>query len=336
LSSLTIPQGGSATSTLTLSSNASGNYTIQVTGTGGPLSHTTVVTVQVKAKPQYALVTSFTGQVYKLQNGTLTLIGQPVTTALRLISWKPDGSYALITGDSAVLIKWNGTTFTQIPTTGVMSAGDDLNAVAWRPDGSFALIGGGSGDLLRYDGTSLTRVTNPSPHQIQGISWNPTGTQALLVGNGGTLLSYQNSVVTILNSGTTNDLYGIAWNPNGQYALASGANGAILKYNGTSSLFNTAGLYPATTIVRFIAWNPAGTQALLIGNAGGLVLSYDGTSLSVIPAVTTNGLFSVAWSGNTATIVGNTGTMLTYSSGVLKSVTSGVTTNLRGIAWKPA
>ena len=141
--------------------------------------------------------------------------------------------------------------------------------------------------------------------------------------------------MTILNSGTTNDLYGIAWNPNGQYALASGANGAILKYNGTSTLFNTAGLYPATTIVRFIAWNSAGTQALLVGNAGGLVLSYNGSTLSVIAAVTTNGLFSVTWSGNTATLVGNSGTMLTYSNGVLKTAATGVTTNLRGIAWKP-
>jgi len=141
--------------------------------------------------------------------------------------------------------------------------------------------------------------------------------------------------VTILNSATTNDLYGIAWNPNGQYALASGANGAILRYNGTSTLFNTAGLYPAITIVRFIAWNSAGTQALLVGNAGGLVLSYYGSTLSVIATVTSNGLFSVTWSGNTATLVGNSGTMLTYSNGVLKTAATGVTTNLRGIAWKP-
>ena len=148
------------------------------------------------------------------------------------------------------------------------------------------------------------------------------------------MLSYQN-VVTILTSGTTSDLYGIAWNPNGQYALASGANGAVLKYNGTASLFNTSGLYPATTIVRFIAWNSAGTQALLVGNAGGLVLSFNGSSLSALSSGTSNGLFSVTWSGNTATIVGNSGTLLTYSNGVFKTVTTGVTSNLRGIAWKP-
>jgi hypothetical protein len=98
---------------------------------------------------------------------------------------------------------------------------------------------------------------------------------------------------------------------------------------------NTGGLYPSTTIVRYVAWNSGGTQALLVGNAGGLVLSYDGTNLSVLTSGTSNGLFSVTWSGSTATIVGNSGTMLTYSAGTFNTLATGVTSNLRGIAWKP-
>jgi hypothetical protein len=55
-------------------------------------------------------VVSYEGFVYKLYpNGTLSLIGQPVTSQLREVSWKPDGSYALIVGDHAVLIKYDGT-----------------------------------------------------------------------------------------------------------------------------------------------------------------------------------------------------------------------------------
>src|SRR3989449_614700 len=110
-SNVTPTSGGSVTSTLSCTGATTGSYSVTVNGTSGSLSHSTTVTFQINGTssnpPAYALVTSFGGQVYKYQNGTMTLIGQPVTTALRLIAWKPDGSYALIVGDSAVLLKWD-------------------------------------------------------------------------------------------------------------------------------------------------------------------------------------------------------------------------------------
>jgi WD40 repeat protein len=312
-----------------------GNYNVTVTAVSGSFTHSIVIGVRATAKPQYALVTSFEGQLYKLQNGTLTLIGQPVTGALRQIAWKPDGSYALISGDSGVLMKWDGTQLTQVVTS--ISSGTDLNTVVWSPDGSYALLGGTDGALFKYDGVSVTSIPNPSTGQVQGISWNPSGTVALLVGNSGTLLRYQNGVITVLSSGTSNTLYGVAWNPNGQYALIGGAGGSILRSDGTTvTALNTSGLYSTSSAIRFIAWNSAGTLAILVGNAGGVVLTYDGTNLTGLSPVTSNGLFSVAWSGDTATIVGNSGTMLTYSGGVLKTVSTGVSSSFRGIAWKPA
>src|SRR5947209_4649629 len=334
-SSLAITSGGASSSTITISASGAGNYNVTVTATSGSLSHTIVVSVKAAAKPQYALVTSFDGQVYKLQNGTLTLIGQPVTSALRQIAWKPDGSYALIAGDSGVLMKWDGSQLTQI-VTGI-SSGTDLNTVVWSPDGSYALIGGSGGAVFKYDGVSTTSIADPSSGQIQGIAWNPSGTIALLVGNTGTFLSYQNGVITVLASGTTNNLYSVAWNPNGQYALIGGSSGSILKYNGTSTVaFNTAGLYTSSATIRFIAWNPTGNLAILVGSASGVVLTYDGSTLSSLTSLTSNGLYSVSWSGDTATIVGNSGTMLSYSAGVLKMVPTGLSSSFRGIAWKPA
>src|SRR3989449_4872758 len=207
-SSLALTSGGTSTSTLTVSTSIAGNYNVTITATSGSLTHSIIVAVTAKAKPQYALVTSFDGQVYKLQNGTLTLIGQPVTSALRQIAWKPDGSYALIAGDSGVLMKWDGSQLTQI-VTGI-SSGTDLNTVVWSPDGSYALIGGSGGAVFKYDGVSATSIADPSSGQIQGIAWNPSGTIALLVGNTGTFLSFQNGVITALASGTTNNLYSVA------------------------------------------------------------------------------------------------------------------------------
>ncbi|TMI67714.1 hypothetical protein E6H11_08485, partial [Candidatus Bathyarchaeota archaeon] len=66
--------------------------------------------VNIPTAAPYALVVTAEGNVYRFyQNGTLTLVGQPVTTPLRQVAWKPDGSYALIVGDFATLVKYDGT-----------------------------------------------------------------------------------------------------------------------------------------------------------------------------------------------------------------------------------
>src|SRR5205814_1619789 len=122
------------------------NYTPGVTGFhaitasyAGDSSHLgssgsmTLTVVGAAPKPAYALVVSADGKISKLyQNGTLTLVGQPVTTPLRSVAWKPDGSYALISGDFAVLLKYDGTTLTTIPTG--ISTGFNFCTVSWKPD----------------------------------------------------------------------------------------------------------------------------------------------------------------------------------------------------------
>ncbi|HZD13048.1 MAG TPA: WD40 repeat domain-containing protein, partial [Candidatus Binatus sp.] len=171
---------------------------------------------------------------------------------------------------------------------------------------------------------------------IQLIAFNPSGSYALIVGNGGLLLRYQNGVITTMTSGTTNILYSIAWNPNGQYALIGGSSGSILRTDGTTTTaLATTGLYPTTAAIRYISWNSGGTLAILVGTASGVVLTYNGTSLTSLTPVTSNGLYTVAWSGDTATILGNGGTMITFANGSLKLVPTGLTSSFRGISWKP-
>src|SRR6266571_4241881 len=348
--------GGFSTSSCVLASTGSAGvascmvgYTPSLTGHhaisstyGGDSAHTgssgsATLTVILSAPPAaYALVVSYEGKVFRYQNGSLTLIGQPVTTGLRQVAWKPDGSYALIVGDFGVLIKYDGSQFTLIPTG--FSGTTILYTVAWKGDGSYALIAGSSGLVLKYDGVSVSRFSDPNLNNLYGIAWNPTGSKALLVGGAGTVLLFQNNLIQPIASNTTGTLYAVAWNPNGLYAVIGGAGGAVLRYDGTSiAPMNTVGVYSSSLAVKSIAWNGAGSLALLVGDYG-LVLSYDGTSLSQLPALTDNFLWSVSWQRGTATIVGGSCTLMTYTNGTLTKVAYNSLNppSLRGIAWKPS
>jgi hypothetical protein len=294
-----------------------------------------VVNPSTTTPPSYALVVSYEGFVYRLYpNGTLSLIGQPVTSQLRAVSWKPDGSYALIVGDHAVLIKYDGTSLTTIP-TGIATTVNFLS-ISWRPDGSYALVGGSGGILVKYDGTTVTQIPSAYAVSFRAIGWNPSGTQALLVSYFGQVFQYQSTgQLTKLTTGASQSFDAVAWSPDGSYALIAGDGGGILKYDGTSfQALNTAGLYSSTLTVRYISFNPSGNLALLVGDSG-LVLTYNGFSLSALPMLTSNTLYSVSWSAGTAYIVGGAGTMLTYTSGTLKTATTGTSSGFRGIAWKP-
>src|SRR5207247_5283253 len=102
----TFAPGGSCTlaATATVSvATCSVNYTPSVAGghslvvayagdpghTGSRRTATLTVAPQPPPLPSYALVISYEGKVFKFQNGSFTLIGQPVTTPLRELAWKP-------------------------------------------------------------------------------------------------------------------------------------------------------------------------------------------------------------------------------------------------------
>ncbi len=317
--------------------STAGNYTISLVATdngGSTGSATTALSVRPASTIPYALSVTADGKVYKTySNGTMVFVGQPVTTQLREVSWKPDGSYALISGDSAVLLKYDGTQLTSMPTG--ISTGYNFWTVSWKPDGSYALIGGTSGLLLKYDGISITTIKDQNTLTIFAISWSPTGSYALIVGKGGVTLTYDGTAIRFFTSGTSYDLDAIGWNPSGQYALIGGLNGTVLRFNGTQlGIVNTSGL-TGTNGIRSLAFNPSGTLALLVGD-NGMVLAYNGSILTRIAQVTFSWLYAVSWSpSGTAYIVGNGGTELTYSNGTLAKATGGITSSLRAIAWKP-
>jgi len=101
-------------------------------------------------------------------------------------------------------------------------------------------------------------------------------------------------------------------------------------------VINTGILSPNAAI-RAISFNPTGSLALLAGDSG-MVITWNGSTLTMLPTLTSSWLYSISWSSSgTAYIVGGSGTVLTYVNGTLaKLATSPVTTTqYRGIAWKP-
>src|SRR5438309_468628 len=245
-----------------------GFHTITANYAGDPShagsSGSVVTVIGAAPQPAYALVVSIDGKVGRLyQNGTLTQVPSPVTTPLRSVAWKPDGSYALISGDFAVLMRYNGTGLTIVSTP--VASGYNFWTVSWKPDGSYALIGGSAGTLLKYDGVKATVIPN-SFTTIYSISWNPSGSTALLVGKGGLAMTFDGTTIHPLTTGVTVDLLTSAWNPNGAYALIGGLSGTLLQFNGTQiSPVNTS-VVPAGNAIRAISFNPTGTLALLAGD----------------------------------------------------------------------
>ena len=334
---VTVPPGGSASSTLSITTTTStpgGTYNVTATGTSGAIIRKTTCTVNVVSSSVYSLMVTNDGRVFKyLQSGTLTQIGQPVTSPLRQVAWKPDASYALIVGDQAVLLTYNGATLTRITTN--IGGNPALYSVAWRPDGSYALIVGQAGVILKYDGTTLTRISDTNTNNLRSVSWKPDGSSALIVGDKGTALLYSASgSISTLSSGTGQALFAVSWDPTGSYALASGGGGVVLRFDGTTfTILSTAGLAPTGKNIRSIGFGNS-TTATLVGDSG-LFWTFDGTRLVSISSGTNQNLFSTSWLNNTAYAVGQGGTILSYSNGVLKRLTSTTTSQLNGISWKP-
>src|SRR3989441_16786 len=139
LGTISLTAGATRGSTLNITAlgAAPGTYNVNVTATSGSLSHSLIIVVTVTsvAKPSYALVVSYEGFVYKLYpNNTLVLVGQPVKTQLSAVAWRPDGSCAIIAGNAAVLIKYDGTTLMIVP-TGLGTTIKPLS-IPWKAGGS--------------------------------------------------------------------------------------------------------------------------------------------------------------------------------------------------------
>jgi hypothetical protein len=222
----------------------------------------------------------------------------------------------LCAGD--MLLRWNGTTWTQaLPDLGVISG------VAAAPGGSAWAVGyTGSGDsdtdtgrtlVLRWSGTAWTRVPSPSP-----------GPEAYLLG------------VTATSDGSA---WAVGWTGSG---IGSGRT-LILRWNGTAWTQVPSPSPGTDSSVYSLAATPAGT-AWAIGSTGGgtstrtLILRWNGNAWTTVPNPSPAGSLLIgvaATPAGTAWAVGCTGSTSEPCDSSTSTTTSTSTLILRwnGTAW---
>jgi len=249
------------------------------------------------------------GSIVKTNGTFFTEVVSNTTRNLYGVSWKPDGSVALIVGEFGTILAFQdplvipiATKFTQL-----------LYTVAWKSDGSFALIGGADGTLLRVDG-STGAITDLTPRvlalnspnvrvgDMRKIAWKPDGSFALVVGSRGTVLTTDGQSVRVLAAGpssiqsipgainqpgTNMQLNDAAWRPDGSFAIIVGISQTILRTDGVSAPTQIPAVplkfySPVTESLVAISWKPDGSYAIIVSRDLGNIYRFDGTSISTI------------------------------------------------------
>ncbi len=241
------------------------------------------------------------------------------------VAWKPDGSYALISGKNGDIVKCDGTNCISITS----DVGSNLRGIDWRPDGKYATIVGSSGTILNYDGNEITKVEAPTTENLWGVDWKNDNSYALIVGDE-SVLKYDGKSVKHLF-----DLpYGkcVSWSPKQDIALI-GSNFGVYIYEGDTL---SSGYENNTGYKYGITWNNNGDFALIVG-AEDVIIKYDGEKFIEMPIGEEDWFMDIEWkpSGNYALIVGLAGEIIKHDGNTYERINSPTDIDLNGIGWQP-
>lgn len=291
------------------------------------------------------------------------VISTGTTNTLRGVSWKPDGSCALVVGNNGTILKYDGSAFTTVNGS-VNYSNFDLYDVAWSPYEDYALIVGDYkaksylGAILRYDNatdtiTNLSSefIKNGTSSMLRSITWSPDGTYAMIVGYSGSVLTYNGVEVQNLSfkSGTTDDLHGIAWSRRGTFAVCVGYSGTVLRYYSSSFSDISYNIDAAAgySWLQSISWRPNDDYGIIVGSRG-VILKYDGNTYKTKTAVDSTKYADVAWKntqltkiswkpdGEYAIIVGEKGTVLRYGNeSSIETLSTEMDMDLYSVSWRP-
>ncbi|MBI4394303.1 MAG: hypothetical protein HY556_11010 [Euryarchaeota archaeon] len=242
----------------------------------------------------------------------LFAIPPDVNATINAISYRPDGSEALLVGGQlqgvqtaasrSVIVRYTDSGIDYV----LNEEGPALIDVEWAPDGSYALIVGEKNLVYRYENGAVRNVWSTGAlgtetYSGRHVSFKPDGSYALLTGNA--LLKYDGNDFTLLFSSTGNFSNVVSWAPDGSYALIDMAHtytateniryagdtffGWLVKYTDvpdpqlqfTGLIY---GKYDPERLggekheVQDITFAPDGSYALIVGKdtIGGTILKY--------------------------------------------------------------
>ncbi|MGQ9583618.1 MAG: WD40 repeat domain-containing protein [Thermoplasmatota archaeon] len=248
------------------------------------------------------------------------------------VSWRGDGSEALIVGDGPTALRyWHASGgFKRIDASG---SAPFLLDCAWRPDSAYALVSGSSGSLFAFNGLSLVPYDTGVKESLYSVSWRRDSAEALIVGSNGTVLRFRDGSIERVPSGTTAALFDCSYRRDGSALIVGEGGTALIWVAG-------GGLRPLETNTSHgllcVAWSPDGSLALVAGNRG-TIATFDGEAFSHVLRDMDYTFLGCCWSpdGSSALICGDTGMILKYRSGRLSWIETGLGSPLQDIEYRP-
>lgn len=255
----------------------------------------------------------------------------------RYVAFRPvnTSSLALLAGandtdGSSLLMQYNGSVFSLIPTTGYT----DIRGIAWSPGGSYALVAakkGFDGVLLKYKDGALTEVWTDGSRNYWSICWGEDG--AFVGGYNFDDQAHPLNIQLFDGSSVTLDVQmppyldafprSVSWSPtlvSGLCISDSLLDGKLLKFNGTEGANVTDPSIRGNLVsARWAHSRPlaliAGAENPSTGGSDGLLYSYNGSALTLESSGRFNALNDAAWhpGDRYALVAGDNGTVLRYS-----------------------
>lgn len=273
-----------------------------------------------------AICVAHDGEIWDYNDGDMSSIPTDIgEVMLESIDWKPEGSYALVVGENGIVLKFDGSSITELNETEGFH--NNFNTVKWDSTGTYALLVGGSanhGRVYRFDGTSFEDITVTwgnggfSTRGINDLAWSPSGDHCLMVGDYGGIYKYQNGTYSVLSLKDDYDnpgesYFGSSWRPDGKYALLVGFGGTIVKFDGSTFMNITSN---TEETLLDVDWSSDSSHALIVGSSGSIFM-YDGDNVtSIYKDEDESNINTVVWkpNGNYA-LIGGSNILMKFSHG---------------------
>ncbi len=220
-------------------------------------------------------------------------------TAVKAISFSPDGKFVASVGEQNTLDVWNAATGRTV--FSYSAAPNTIAAtVVWSPDGNDIAIGDSSNALIVIDGTGgRKRFAVPGFAGSGSIAWSPDS-KRVAAADDGKVRVWSGADGSLLETFEAPTAHLVSWSPDGARLAAAGQNGVIWVWRVEDGQVSMT--IPQQTVFDFgdwIGWSPDGSRL------AASVSAMQSSHVSVFDVSTGNVIFTFKASrSRVATLVG--------------------------------